>query len=229
MKLDWRVVLGAMGIVVLIGIGSYIGSHWRYQSDDERLKPPPTISSVPTTPMDSHPTIRGTHPDSAPEIVTSDEEVSFEATASDAGEAEQLIRKSIVQLRAEKAQVEAELEQITHLGNETNREWSRAHARMSKEWPAKQKALDIEVNQLKKIIESKLSPNPTPEDYLSIEEWHQLRKLLRENDLLEATLELEKAYSQKMAEIEQKTDELFKKRSVIMDRIKDLASQLGDE
>ena len=227
MKLDWRVVLGGMGILVLIVIGSYFGRYWHHQSDDERLKPPPTISNVPTTPIDSHPTVRGTDPDSAPEIATT--EATKAVDASDAGETEQLIRKSIVQLRKEKAKVEAEIDQITHLGNETTREWGRAQARMGKELPAKQKALNIEVNRLKKIIESKLPLNPTFEDYQSIEEWRQVQKLLRENDSVEATLALEKTYSQKMDEIEQKMDGLFEERSVIMDRIKDLALQLEAE
>ncbi len=227
MKLDWRVVLGGMGILVLIVIGSYFGRHWHHQSDDEGLKPPLTISNVPTTPIDSPPTVRGTDPDSAPEIATT--EATRAVDASDAGETEQLIRKSIVQLRKEKAKVEAEIDQLTHLGNETTREWGRAQARMGKELPAKQKALNIEVNRLKKIIESKLPPNPTFEDCQSIAEWHQVRKLLRENDPIEATLALEKTYSQKMDEIKQKTDKLFEERSMIMDRIKDLALQLEGE
>ena len=221
---DWRVILGT-GVVVLIVIGSYFGIRWRFQSDDERLKPPPPISNVPTTP-----TVRGNQLDSDPEIVIYDAEAAFEATsAADASEREQLIRNSIVRLRAEQLQVKAEINQLAKLRNETNREWSRAAARQDKELPAKEKALDIEVNRLQKIIEEKLSPNSTPEEYLAIEAWHQLRKLLRENDSLEAAWALENSYSQKMTEIDRKADKCFEELLAIRGMIKDLALQLEAE
>ena len=218
---DWRVILGT-GVVVLIVIGSYFGIRWRFQSADERLKPPPPISNVPTTP-----TVRGNQLDSDPEIVIYDAEAAFEATsAADASEREQLIRNSIVRLRAEQLQVKAEINQLAKLRNETNREWSRASERHFKELPAKEKALDIEVNRLQKIIEEKLSPNSTPEEYLAIEEWHQLRKLLHENDSIEAARALENSYSQKMTEIDRKADKCFKELLAIRGMIKDLALQL---
>ncbi len=226
---DWRVILGT-GVVVLIVIGSfmigsYFGKSWRFQSDDEWLKPPPPISNVPTPPP-----VRGNQLDSDPEIVIYDAEAALEATsAADASEREQRIRNSIVRLRAEQLQVKAEINQLTKLGNEINMEWRRATVRQDKELPAKQKALDIEVNRLQKIIEEKLSPNSTAEEYLALEEWHQLRKLLRENDSVEAVWALENSYSQKMTEIDRKVAELFKERSVIKDRIKDLALQLESE
>lgn len=81
-----------------------------------------------------------------------------------------------------------------------------------------------EVDRLSKIIEAKVGPNPTLEECQSVEEWDQLGKLLRDNDPIEATLALENTYSQKMAEIKQKTDKWFEERSMIMDRIKDLTS-----
>ena len=219
---DWRVILGT-GVVVLIVIGSYFLG--RYQSDDERLKPPPPISNVPTTP-----TVRGNQLDSDPEIVIYDAEAASEATgAADASEREQLIRNSIVRLRAEQLQVKAEINQLAKLRNETNREWSRAEARWVKELPAKKKALDREVNRLQKIIEEKLPPNPTSEEYLAIEEWHQLRKLRRENDSLEAARALENSYSQKMTEIDRKADKCFEEALAIRGMIKDLALQLEAE
>ena len=219
---DWRVVLGA-GVVLLLMIGSYFWG--RFQSADERLKPPPPISNIPTTP-----TVRGNPPDSEPEIVIYDAEAAFEATgAADASEREQLIRNSIVQLRAEQLQVKAEINQLTKLRNETNREWSRASKRLDQELPAKEKAVDIEMNRLQKIIKEKLPPNPTPEEYLAIEEWHQLRKLLRENDSLEAEWALENSYSQKITEIDQKTDKRFEELLAIRGMIKDLALQLEAE
>ena len=219
---DWRVILGT-GVVVLIVIGSYFLG--RYQSDDERLKPPPPVVSVPTTP-----TVRGNQLDSDPEIVIYDAEAASEATgAADASEREQLIRNSIVRLRAEQLQVKAEINQLAKLRNETNREWSRAEARWVKELPAKKKALDIEVNRLQKIIGEKLSPNPTFEEVQSIEEWHQLRKLRRENDSLEAARALENSYSQKMTEIDRKADKCFEEALAIRGMIKDLALQLEAE
>ncbi len=229
MKRDWRVILGT-GVVVLIVIGSfmigsYFGKSWRFQSDDERFKPPPPISNVPTPPP-----VRGNQLDSDPEIVIYDAEAALEATsAADASEREQRIRNSIALLRAGQLQVEAEIDQLTKLRNETNMEWARASERLGQELPAKQKALDIEVNRLQKIIEEKLSPNPTPEEYLAIEEWHQLRKLRRENDSVAAVLALENSYSQKMTEIDRKTDKWFEELSVIKGMIKDFALQLEAE
>ena len=219
---DWRVILGA-GVVLLLMIGSYFLG--RFQSADERLKPPPPISNIPTTP-----TVRGNPPDSEPEIVIYDAEAAFEATgAANASEREQLIRNSIVQLRAEQLQVKAEINQLTKLRNETNRERSRAEARFYKELPAKEKAVEIEMNRLQKIIGEKLSPNPTFEEVQSIEEWHQLRKLLRENDSLEAARALENSYSQKITEIDRKSDKRLEELLAIRGMIKDLALQLEAE
>ena len=215
---DWRVILGA-GVVLLLMIGSYFGG--RYQSADERLKPSSSVVNAPVGPPDSPARVRAPQPDS--EVVT-------EAMGgADASEREQLIRNSIALLRAEQLQVEAEIDQLTKLRNETNMEWAQASERLAKELPAKQKALEIEVNRLQKIIEEKLSPNPTPEEYLAIEEWHQLRKLRRENDSVEANRALENSYSQKMTEIEQKTDKWFEELLVIKGIIKDLALQLEAE
>ena len=219
---DWRVILGT-GVVLLLMIGSYFWG--RYQQSDARLKSPSPISNIPTTP-----TVRGNPPDSEPEIVIYDAEAAFEATgAANASEREQLIRNSIVQLRAEQLQVKAEINQLAKLRNETNREWSRASKRLDQELPAKEKALEIEVNRLQKIIEEKLSPNSTLEEYLAIEELHQLRKLLRENDSLEAERALENSYSQKITEIEQKTGKRLKELLAIRGRIQDLTSQLEAE
>ena len=217
MKLNWRVVLGA-GVVLLLMIGSYFWG--RFQSADERLKPPPPVVNAPETPLDTSSTVIAPQPGSGSETVT-------EVMA--ASEREQLIRNSIAQLRASQLQVEAEIDQLTKLRNETNMEWARASERLGQELPAKEKAVDIEVNRLQKIIKEKLPPNPTPEEYLAIEEWHQLRKLRRENDSVEAARALENSYSQKMTEIEQKTDKWFEELSVIKGMIKDLALQLETE
>ena len=214
---DWRVILGT-GVVVLIVIGSYFLG--RYQSDDAQFKSPSPVVNAPETPLDTSSTVIAPQPGSGSETVTE---------VMDASEREQVIRNSIALLRAEQMRVEAEIDQLTKLRNETNMEWARASERQAKELPAKEKALEIEVNRLQKIIEEKLSPNPTPEEYLAIEEWHQLRKLRRENDSVEAARALENSYSQKMTEIEQKTDKWFEELSVIKGMIKDLALQLEAE
>ena len=224
---DWRVILGA-GIVFLLVIGIYFGR--RYQSSDARLKSPPPVVSVPATPLDTPSTVIAPQPDSGSEIVIYDAEAAFEAPrASAASEKEQSIRNSMVQLRAERLQLKAELNQLINLRNETSMERSRAIERLEKEEPAKEKAVDIEANRLRKIIDEKLSPNPTAEEYLAIEEWHQLKKLHRENDPLEAILALEDSYSQKITEIEQKTDKYFEELSVIKGMINQLASELEAE
>ena len=214
---DWRVILGT-GVVVLIVIGSYFLG--RYQSSDAQFKLPSPVVNAPETPLDTSSTVIAPQPGSGSETVTE---------VMDASEREQLIRNSIAQLRATQLQVEAEIDQFTKLRNETNMEWARASERLGQELPAKEKALDREVNRLQKIIEEKLSPNPTPEEYLAIEEWHQLRKLRRENDSVEAARALENSYSQKMTEIEQKTDKWFEELSVIKGMINDLALQLEAE
>ena len=214
---DWRVILGT-GVVVLIVIGSYFLG--RYQSSDSQFKSPSPVVNAPETPLDTSSTVIAPQPGSGSETVTE---------VMDASGREQLIRNSIALLRAEQLQVEAEIDQLTKLRNETNMEWARASERLGQELPAKEKALDIEVNRLQKIIEEKLSPNPTPEEYLAIEEWHQLRKLRRENDSVEAVRALENSYSQKMTEIEQKTDKWFEELLVIKGIIKDLALQLEAE
>ena len=214
---DWRVILGT-GVVVLIVIGSYFLG--RYQSSDAQFKSPSPVVNAPETRLDTSSTVIAPQPGSGSETVTE---------VMDASEREQLIRNSIALLRAEQMRVEAEIDQLTKLRNETNMEWARASERQAKELPAKEKALEMEVNRLQKIIEEKLSPNPTPEEYLAIEEWHQLRKLRRENDSVEAARALENSYSQKMTEIEQKTDKWFEELSVIKGMIKDLALQLEAE
>ena len=207
--------------MVLIVIGSYFLG--RYQSSDAQFKSPSPVVNAPETPLDTSSTVIAPQPGSGSETVT-------EATgAADASEREQLIRNSIAQLRAEQLQAEAEIDKLTKLRNETNMEWARASERLGQELPAKEKALDREVNRLQKIIEEKLPPNPTPEEYLAIEEWHQLRKLRRENDSVEADRALENSYSQKMTEIEQETDKWFEELSVIKGMIKDLALQLEAE
>ena len=217
---DWRVILGT-GVVVLIVIGSYFLG--RYQSSDAQLWSIHRKHLKSPSPLDRSSTVIAPQPGSGSETVT-------EATgAADASEREQLIRNSIAQLRAEQLQAEAEIDKLTKLRNETNMEWARASERLGQELPAKEKALDREVNRLQKIIEEKLPPNPTPEEYLAIEEWHQLRKLRRENDSVEAARALENSYSQKMTEIEQETDKWFEELSVIKGMIKDLALHLEAE
>ena len=224
---DWRVILGA-GIVVLLVIGSYFG--WRYQSSDARLNSLSPVASVPSPPPDTHTTVHAPQPGS--ETVT---EVTDAVGTSEVDAVE--IHESLVQLRDKKAKVEAEIDKITHLRNETSRQRGREHERILTEMLPKRKMVEKEAHQLAKIIGEKVSlklgPNPTPEEVesevQSFEEWHQLGKLLRETDTLAATLAAEETYEQKMKEIEQKKDKLFEEWSAITGRIEDLASQLAVE
>ena len=217
---DWRVILGTV-VVVLIVIGSYFSG--RYQSSDSQVKTPSPVVSVPATPLETPSTVIAPQPGSGSETVTE------APRASDASKRKRSIRNSIALLRANQLQAEAEIDRLTNLRNETNMEWARASERLAQELPAKEKAFEIEANRLQKIIDEKLSPNPTAEEYLAIEEWHQLRKLRRENDSIEASQALENSYSQKMTEIEQKTDEWFEELSMIKGMINQLASELEAE
>ena len=230
MKLDWRVILGT-GIVFLLVIGSYFWG--RYQSSDAQFKSP--VVNAPETPLDTPSTVIAPQPGSGSETVT---EVMDAAGTS---ESEQLIRESIVQLRIKQVKVEAELDRLNGLRNQTNMQWRRVHDRSVAEIRAeivpKQKMIEKEMKRVASIIEEnailKFGPNPTFEEVKSVaestEEWQQLGKFIRENDPIEATLASEETYRQKMKEIQQKETELFEERSAIMGRIKDLTSQLAGE
>ena len=222
---NWRVVFGAVGISVLIVVGSYFGSYWGYQLDDERLKPPPTISNVPTTPIDSHATARGTYSDSGPEIVTSEEEASF----IDEAETWQATQGSIARLLVKKQKLDAAINQLNNQRHEIKNQRTRDYERLETELYAMERDTQKEVDRVSKILEAKFGPNPTLEECQSVEEWRQLGKLLRENDPVRAVEEREKSYSLKMKEIDQKEDKLFDERSAISARIEDLASQLAGE
>ena len=241
MKFDWRVVWGAIGISVLIVIGSYFGSHWLYQLDEEPLNDLPTISNTAVTPIDSHPksidsfpTVRETYPDSELELVTSDEEVSFEATeqadAIATAEPRQIIRETLDQLRVKKEKLEAEIDQVSTLRTELANQSILDFELLNSEVTSKELELENEINQLVKIIETKLGTNPTLEECRAIEEWHQMRELARQQDGgLNALVSLDNSYHQESKEIAQKEAELFDERLKIMGRIKDLELQLAAE
>ncbi len=119
MKLNWRVVWGAVIISVLIVIGSYFGSHWVYQLDEELLVPPPTLSALPTTPINTHTTVPGTHADSEPEIVTSDADESTDdgeridkripSGSTDERANEEMISQLTIELNELKKQLDQEM------------------------------------------------------------------------------------------------------------------------
>ena len=235
MKFDWRdrrVILGA-GVVALLMIGSYFLG--RYQSSDAQRKLPSPVVNAPETPLDTPSTVIAPQPGSGSETVT---EVM---DAADTSESEQAIRESIVQLRIKQVKVEAEIDKIAHLRNETNRQWSRVHDRSLAEIRAeiapKQEMIEKEIKRVANIVEEnailKFGPSPTFEEVKSVaestEEWQQLGKFIRENDPHEAMSASEETYRQKIKEIEQKETELFDERSAIMVRIKDLTSQLAGE
>ena len=241
MKLDGRVVWGAIGISVLIVIGSYFGSHWLYQLDEELLNGLPTISNTAVTPIDSHPklidsspTVRETYPDSELELVTSDEAVSFEATGrADAiatAETTQIIRETLDQLMVKKEKLEAEIDQASTLRTELANQFITDFELLNTEVTSAETELEKEINRLVKILETKLGTNPTLEECQAIEEWHQMRELARLQDGgLNGLVSLDNSYHQKSKEIAQKEVELFDERLKIMDRIKDLELQLAAE
>ena len=241
MKLDWRVVWGATGISVLIVIGSYFGSHWAYQLDDELLNPPLTITNVPATPIDSHSrpidsslTVRGTYSDSDPEIAPFNEEVSFEATeradAIATADTSQIIRETLAQLKLKKEKLEAEIDQVSTLRTELANQSIIDFELLNTEVTSKERELEKEINRLVKILEAKLGTNPTLEECQATEEWHQMRELARQqDDGLNALVSLDNSYHQKSKEIAQKETKLFDERLKIMDRIKDLELQLVAE
>lgn len=229
---DWRVIFVA-GVVALLMIGSYFLG--RYQSSDAQFKSPSPVVSVPATPLDSPATVIVPQPDSGSEIVTSDEEeVSFEATgeadaAADEAVPGQVIRRSLTQLLVKKRKLETDLDRLNNWRNEFKQQQVGNYERLEMELHAMDRKVQKEVNRVSKILEAKFGPNPTLEECQSVEEWHQLGKLMRENDPVRAVEERERAYSLKMKEIEQREAELFEERSAIMRRIQDLASQLADE
>ena len=138
---DWRVVLGAMGISLLIIIGSYFGIHsgihWLYQ-------------------IDSHPAVHGTYPDSDSEIITSDEEVSFEATgssdtsATDEAETGQVTRETLAQLRVKKEKLEAEIHQLNNRRTELNNQSVIDYELVAKETP-RDRELRKEIDMIKNL------------------------------------------------------------------------------
>lgn len=228
---DWRVILGA-GIVFLLVIGIYFGR--RYQSSDARLKSPLPVVSVPATPLDSLVTVIAPQPDSGSETVTSDKTVSFEATgrveaAADEASSGQVIRGSLTQLLVKKRKSERELDRLNSWRNELTDQRVRDGERLETELHAMERKTQKEIDRLGKIVEEKVGPNPTLKECQSVEEWHQLGKLLRENDPVRFVVEQERSYSLKMKEIEQRENKLFDERSAITARIKDLASQLAGE
>ena len=232
---DWRVVWGAVVISVLIVIGSYFGSHWVYRLDDELLNPPPTLSNVHTTPINSHPTVRGTYPDSEPELVTSDEEVSFEATgrgdafATDEAETGQVIRETLAQLRVKKEELEAEIHQLNDRRNKLNDQSVIDYELVATETP-QARELQKEIDRLEKILETKLGPNPTLEECQATEEWHQLGELLsQQTDMLKKVESLSESRFLKFQEIEEKMTQLFDERLAVLHRIRDLELQLVSE
>ena len=228
---DWRVILGA-GIVFLLVIGIYFGR--RYQSSDARLKSPLPVVSVPATPLDSLATVIAPQPDSGSETVTSDKTVSFEATgrveaAADEASSGQVIRGSLTQLLVKKRKSERELDRLNSWRNEFKQQRVRDGERLETELHAMDRKTQKEINRVGKILEAKFGPNPTLEEVQSVEEWHQLGKLMRENDPVRVVVEQERSYSLKMKEIDQRENKLFDERSAITARIGDLVSQLAGE
>ena len=236
MQPNWRVVWGAMVIAVLIIAGSYFGSHWVYQLDDELLTPPPTLSNLPITPIESHPTVQEYHLESELERTTSTEEMSADATAvadtssTDEPETGQVIRETLAQLRVKKEKLEAEIDQVSTLRTELANQSILDFELLNTEVTSVETELEKEIHRLVKILETKLGTNPTLEECQATEEWHQMRELARLQDGgLNALVSLDNSYHQKSKEIAQKEAKLFDERLAVMRKIKDLESQLASE
>ncbi len=236
MQLNWRVVWGAMVIAVLIIAGSYFGSHWVYQLDDELLTPPPTLSNLPITPIESHPTAQEYHLEPELESITSTEEMSVDATAvaetssTDETETRQVIRETLAQLRIKKEKLEEEIDQVSTLRTELANQSIIDSELLNTEVTSVETELEKEINRLVKILETKLGTNPTLEECQATEEWHQMRDLARLQDGgLSALVSLDNSYHQKSKEIAQKEAKLFDERLAVMRKIKDLESQLAAE
>ena len=233
MKLDWRVVWGAVVVSVLIVIGSYFGSHWVYRLDDELIVPPPTIKNVRQTLIDLPPTVLGTDAESEPEIVTSDKEVGSGATRNAAAsstektDAQQMSRETLAQLRVKKEELEAEIHQLNDRRNELNNQSVVDYELVATETP-QARELQKEIDRLEKILETKLGPNPTLEKCQATEEWHQLSELLsQQTDMIKNVESLSESNFSKFQEIEEKMTKLFDERLAVLHRIREL--QLASE
>ena len=149
--------------------------------------------------------------------------------AADEASSGQVIRGSLTQLLVKKRKSERELDRLNSWRNEFKQQRVRDGERLETELHAMDRKTQKEINRVGKILEAKFGPNPTLEEVQSVEEWHQLGKLLRENDPVRVVVEQERSYSLKMKEIDQRENKLFDERSAITARIGDLVSQLAGE
>lgn len=219
MKLNWRIVWGAVIISVLIVIGSYFGSHWVYQLDEELLVPPPTLSVPPTTLINTHTSVLGIHADSEPEIVTSDADES-----TDDGER---IDKRIPSGSTDEQVNEEMISQLTIELNEVKKQHKEAMALFNKrqdqyfELRGKIDRLEMEELRLTEALEKKLAHDATEEEVQSHEEYHIRTEVGKKRLALERE-DAEQRYWEKAIEVLEE----IKKASADIDVIKELIEEL---
>ena len=219
MKLSWRIVWGAVIISVLIVIGSYFGSHWVYQLDEELLVPPPTLSVPPTTLINTHTTVLGIHADSEPEIVTSDVDES-----TDEGERidkripsgstdEQVNEEMISQLTIELNELKKQLDQEMVLFNKRQDQHAELRGKIHR--------LKMEYSSLTEALEKKLPHDATKEEVQSHEEYHMREEVGNKILALEQE-DAEQRYWEKSIEVLEE----IKKVDTDIDVIKELIEEL---
>ena len=219
MKLNWQVVWGAVIISVLIVIGSYFGSHWVYQLDEELLVPPLTLSVPPTTLINTHTTVLGIHADSEPEIVTSDADEStddgerIDKQIPSGSTDEQANEEMISQLTIELNELKKQLDQEMVLFNKRQDQYAELRGKIH--------LLEMEESRLTEALEEKLPHDATKEEVQSHKEYHMRAEVGKKRLALEQE-GAEQRYWEKSVEVLEEIKKVDADIDVIKELIEDL-------